>query len=339
MRNRKAIYVGILSAFILLGALGSVYARQEVRWARADMLNPEVDDTVYLPSRTWLRAASLGYLPFASDLVFMRTHAYVIRHLYTDQIFRWLERYVNAAIDLDPDNPEIYYWASRVVRYGQIVDEPTILRSNAFAEAGIRRFPDDARLYEHLGFNKYFELRQIYNERERQLTERLEAETEPYRRTEVLEQLTKTRVRRYEFEGSALEDYTVAAMLPGSRVDKLFLLNLYVKQDERTAAAEMVKAVYADAPASVREQFEHRLRQIDQSELAETLKARQKRREAHMPYVPEDLYQMLGAATDSQVPGDWSHLGQAYTQALESLKKRESAGVSPELEGTTNDRR
>ena len=272
MNVRRATYRFILVTVILFGALGTVYARQDLRWARIDMLNSEVDDTVYLPSRAWLRSASLGYLPFASDLVFMRTHAYVIRHMYSDQIFRWLERYVDAAIDLDPDNPEIYYWASRVVRYGQIVDEPIILRSNAFAEAGIERFPDDPRFYEHLGFNKYFELRQIYNERETQLAKQLERESDPEKRSALLERLTTTRLERYAFEGSALQDYTVAAMLPGSRVDKLFLLNLYVKQDEKTAAAEMVKAVYADAPASMREQFELRLREIDQADLADRLK-------------------------------------------------------------------
>ena len=337
MGRRRSIYVGVLLASILFGSLGTVYARQEVRWARIDMLNTEVDDTVYLPSRTWLRAASLGYLPFASDLVFMSTHAYVIRHLYSDQIFRWLERYVDAAIDLDPDNPEIYYWASRVVRYGQIVDEPIILRSNAFAESAISRFPDDARFYEHLGFNKYFELRQIYTERERQLAAQLELEENPEERDVLLERLTKTRLRRYEFEGSALQDYTVAAMLPSSRVDKLFLLNLYVKQDERAAAAEMVKAVYADAPASVREQFELRLKEIDQSELASQLSARQKQRESHMPYVPEDLYQMLGSSHESRVPADWNQLGQVYTQALDSLKQREAADGSVGTKGTSND--
>jgi len=322
-------------ASVVFGALGTVYARQDLRWSRADMLTAEVDDTVYLPSRAWLRAGSGGYLSFASDLVFMRTHAYVLRHLYSDQIFRWLERYVNAAIDLDPNNPEIYYWAARVVRYGQIVDEPTILRSNAFAEAGIERFPDDARLYEHLGFNKYFELRQIYNERELQLTAKLDAETDPGKRTKLLERLTKMRVTRYEFESSALQDYTVAAMLPGSRVDKLFLLNLYVTQDERAAAAEMVKAVYADAPAAMREQFEVRLRQLDESKLVEQLKASQEAREEHMPYVSADLFRMLGTRRETQVPAEWNQLRQAYSQALDSLKQREAESEFGETGGTT----
>lgn len=334
---RRGIYQVVLVSVVMFGALGTVYARQELRWSRIDMLNSEVDDTVYLPSRTWLRSASLGYLPFASDLVFMRTHAYVIRHLYTDQIFRWLERYVDAVIDLDPDNPEIYYWASRVVRYGQIVDEAIILRSNAFAEAGIERFPDDPRFYEHLGFNKYFELRQIYNEREAQLAAKLRLEKNPNTRRRILERLTRTRVQRYEFEGSALQDYTVAAMLPGSRVDKLFLLNLYVKQDERAAAAEMVKAVYADAPAVMREQFELRLREIDKAELADQLKAQQTLREEHMPYVTADLYRMLGSTTDSQVPSDWNQLGLAYSQALDSLKQREASDDAQTVEGITHD--
>ena len=337
MKTRRVIYQAILCVLVVFGALGTVYARQDVRWAKIDMLNSEVDDTVYLPSRSWLRSASLGYLPFASDLVFMRTHAYVIRHLYSDQIFRWLERYVDAAIDLDPDNPEIYYWASRVVRYGQIVDEAIILRSNAFAEAGIERFPDDPRFYEHLGFNKYFELRQIYTERETQLAKRLSAENDPEKRQKILDRLTRTRVERYEFEGSALQDYTVAAMLPGSRVDKLFLLNLYVKQDERAAAAEMVKAVYADAPASMREQFEMRLREIDEAELADQLNAQQKRREEHMPYVTADLYQMLGSTQDSQVPSDWNQLSVAYSQALDSLKQRVAADSASVVEGTQDD--
>ncbi|MFT5429656.1 MAG: hypothetical protein ACI9OJ_000328 [Myxococcota bacterium] len=321
--HRRGIVAGCVIGALVLGSFGTVYANQSIKWASVSMTTQVTDDTVYLPSHDWLRGASLGYGPFAGDMLFVRTHAYFLRHMYGDQIFRWLDPYVDAIVALDPDNKEVYYWAAKVVRYGQIIDEAVLMRSNRFAELGIEKFPDDSRLYAHLGFNKYFELRPIYRREERALAARVDAMGPGEERATALEELGLLRKRRYELERGALHDYTLAAMLPDSTVDPFFLVTLYVKQDERAAAAALTKALIVDAPQNVRDQLLAKLEEIGESDLAERLREEQNKHKTEMPYVGEDLFRFLGSREQLKVPATWNQLSEAYDKAIESLDARE----------------
>jgi hypothetical protein len=322
LKKRRAIVTGLVLAGLIFGSFGTVYGAQSLKWERVHLSTAANFDTVYLPSHNWLRAFSLGYRPFAADVLWMRTHSYFLSHMYGDRILRWLDPYVGAVAALDPDLRDLYYWAAMVVRYGQIIDEAVIERSNRFAEMGIERFPDDSRLYAHLGFNKYFELRPKYRQREEDLLDAIEQMPQGPEREKALAALAIQRKRRYDLEQSALQDYTVAAMLPNSSVDPLFLITLYVKQDEHAAATSLTQALIVDAPPDIQRQLLYKLEEIGESELAERLRKSRDLHESEMPYVNEDLFRFLGSADDLVVPRRWNDLGAAYEKALESLEQR-----------------
>jgi len=309
----------VLLAVMFIGIGGTLYGWQSVKHERVYLKTQVVDDVVYLPPPTALRVASLGYGAAWGDLLFVRTHAYYLRHMYGDQIFQWLETYADAVITLDPDNAEIYYWASQVVRYGQSVSETIISRSNKFAEQGLRRFPDDARLYVHLGFNQYFELRPMLLDKEQSLREELKTITTSKRRSEVLERLNFVRTQRNELEEQALVNYTTAAMLPHSAIDPIFLFDLYIKQDQTEAAVHIAKSLYFDLGEQNRKQLLERLKIAGRGEDASVLKTAEERYNKSMPYVSPELYRMVGSTDNMVVPNSWDRLGEFF-EALDAVR-------------------
>lgn len=328
-KYRRAITIGTLLAVFVGGVLGIVYARQSLKWERVPLQTQRQEETVYLPPSTALKMSSLGYGPFWSDMLFIRTHAYFLRHMYGDRILKWLDPYVDAIVTLDPNNREIYYWASMVVRYGQIIDEGVIERSNRFAELGIERFPDDARLYVHVGFNKYFELRPLYMDRERAMQRRITETREGPEQVALLRRLADLRSDRYALERDALHDYTIGAMLPNSGIDPVFLVTLYVKQDEIGAATSMIRTLYPSVSPDDREQLLVKLEELGESELADELRRASSAHTEEMPYVPEGLYRLVGSRKDIRIPERWNDLGLAYDQALRALEARERQEVEP----------
>jgi len=318
-RQSSPIATVMLLSIFVLGAGGTLFGWQSIKHERVYMKTQVVDDVVYLPPPTALRMASMGYGAAWGDLLFVRTHAYYLRHMYGDQIFRWLETYADAVITLDPDNHEIYYWASQVVRYGQSVSEEIIERSNQFAEQGLKRFPDDARLYVHLGFNQYFELRPLFVEKEQKLRDRLKTTETSQERSELLEQLNVVRAKRSDLEEQALVNYTTAAMLPHSAIDPIFLFDLYIKQDQTEAAVHIAKSLYFDVGPQNRKQLLERLRIAGRDEDATVLETAQERYDKAMPYVSPELYRMVGSMDDLTVPRNWDRLGEFF-EALDAVR-------------------
>ncbi len=319
----------LLAVTLGLGSFGTVYGAQDLKWERVPLEIQLADDVIYMPGHTALRASSLGYRAFAADLVFIRAHAYLLKHFYSDRIFSWLETYVAAAVALDPDNRELYCWASTVIRLGQEIDETTIADSNRFASMGAVRFPDDPRFYEMMAFNRYFELRPRIRARETALATELE-KAPSERRERLLAELSAVRRERYATERDALNDYTIAAMLPGSEVDPLFLVNLYVRQDELGAARNLTRALVADAPPEVRASLLANLEAIGDTELASQLRSLDDRHTAEAPFMSPDLFAMIGSQADAGLPTDWNRLGSAVQGALESLESRQTETESPE---------
>ncbi len=311
----------VLIAVLLLGGFGTLYGAQSLKWERVPMQGGASEDVVYLPSSLALKASTLGVLPFGADLIFIRAHAYFLKHMDSDRIFSWLDSYVMAAIALDPDNRELYHWAATNVRLGQEIDERILGISNRYAEMGIARFPDDPRFYEMIAFNQYFELRPRLRTRELELSSQLH-KAQGDLRSSLLAEVTQLRQRRYDLERSTLENYTVAAMLPGSSVNPLMLVNLYVRQDEAAAATQLTRALFADAPPEARESLLNNLENIGQKGVAAELRAIEERHRAEMPYVSETLFDLIGSADSVRVPSDWNELGRAIDDAKSSLEGR-----------------
>jgi len=313
------VATAVFVATLVLGVGGTLYGWQSIKHERVHLKTQVDDDIVYLPPPSVLKMSSLGYGPTWGDMLFVRTHAYYLRHMYGDQIFRWLETYSDAVINLDPDNREIYYWASQVVRYGQTVSEEIIARSNQFAEKGLERFPDDARLYAHVGFNLYFELRPMLLDREQVLRDKIDATSDPAERDRALDEMNGIRRQRIELEEQALVHYTTAAMLPHSTVDPVFLFDLYIKQDQTEAAVHIARSLYFDVSPQNRAQLLERLKIAGRDTEASELQQAEEMYKEEMPFISPELYRMVGSANELTVPQRWDRLGEFF-EALDKLR-------------------
>ena len=63
LRKRRAVVTGLILGALMLGSFGTLYGAQSVRWERVHLSSASNFDTVYLPSHSWIKAASLGYGP------------------------------------------------------------------------------------------------------------------------------------------------------------------------------------------------------------------------------------------------------------------------------------
>jgi len=259
--------------------------------------------------------------------MFIRTHAYFLRHMYADRIFKWLDPYVDAVVTLDENNREVYYWAATVVRYGQIIDEAVIERSNKFAEMGIKRFADDARLYAHLGFNKYFEIRPLRIAREQELTALIDKEKDHDKRQALLAQLAEVRADRYGLEREALFDYTLSAMLPNSSIDPVFLATLYIKHDEVGAATRVIASLYSSASDDDKQQLLYKLKDLGRDQLAAQLREESDKHLKEKPYIPSGLFRLVGSSENLRVPENWDKTGDVLSQAMQALEESEQNEV------------
>jgi hypothetical protein len=148
-----AITFFLLSGCLLLAGL----SRRQAAGLRAGW--PPEADLMYLPPSSTLRWLALGHTELAADLVAARANVYYGSQLATKAPTNWLDRYVNAAIDLDPHFHRLYAsGAATVLYYGGTITPETVFKANAILERGLRAFPTDWNFYFQLGFNKFFEL-------------------------------------------------------------------------------------------------------------------------------------------------------------------------------------
>ena len=112
-----------------------------------------------IPEPSALRVMGLGHTQMMADLIWIQALSYFGSHFVADREYRWLERYVETVIELDPDFRKIYHWAGIVVMYGgQVIDNEAVRTSIRFLELGVERFPDDWDLNFMLGVNYCWEL-------------------------------------------------------------------------------------------------------------------------------------------------------------------------------------
>jgi len=206
---------------------------------------------------------SLGRQTALADLLFVRAHAYFLSHFFTDRIFAWLDPFYDAIVGLDPDNPAIYLWAARVVKFGQIIDDGVVRRADAYLEQGIARFPEDWRLHLDLGFNLYFEYRG---------------------RDEAERAAARLRAR---------DHFGIAAGLPGAQMDANFVAEVFERDREEGLAASYALQKYYESSDEQRTQLARRVSAISQ-ELAAGLKREEARWKAELPFLPISLFSLTG---------------------------------------------
>jgi hypothetical protein len=155
--GQRALVAGATLFAFLACLLLAGFGRQQSTRLRAGW--PPEADLMYLPPSSTLRWLALGHTELAADLVAARANVYYGTQLNNKQPTNLIDRYVNAAIDLDPRFQRLYAsGAAMILYYGGKITPETVLKANAVLERGIKAFPTDWNLYFQLGFNKFFEL-------------------------------------------------------------------------------------------------------------------------------------------------------------------------------------
>jgi hypothetical protein len=120
---------------------------------------PPEADTFYLPTSNTLRLLSLGHHELASDLVSARGNVYFGTQMLAKAQQRWLTRYLNTAIDLDPQFHRLYLSGAAMSIYnGKEGSLETVEGATGLLERGVKAFPLDWEIKFQLGFNYLFEL-------------------------------------------------------------------------------------------------------------------------------------------------------------------------------------
>jgi hypothetical protein len=273
---------GVDSAIPAPGADREVWAqetREKARLAAPKDARTRGTETVYLPPKQVLRFLALGHQSFVSDMLFIRANGYFSSHLWLDRRFPWLDHYVAAIIGLDPDNPRVYVWASQVVKYGQLIDDDVIERSNRYSRLGAERFPDNWQFYHDIGANYLFEGRKTGED---------------------------DRKRRMEL---ALPYIKIATSLPNSQLDPNFLANIMEGKNDHAAALSAMLFNYWRAPAEQQGAMRGRLVRLGHKAKAKGLDQLKKRWLRLFPYIQEvGLFRVIGADAerDEGLPSDWS---------------------------------
>lgn len=149
---------------------------------------PAEADTLYLPGARVLRAASLGHTELAADLLAARTNVYFGAQLARRGEHRWLERYLNSAIDLDPRFRSLYRRGAAMLVYtGKEFSVDAFEAANRILERGVREFPSDWEIWFQLGFNLMFELPRFAGEDDPRVADWRQRGVESFRQATLLE--------------------------------------------------------------------------------------------------------------------------------------------------------
>ncbi|HET6147624.1 MAG TPA: hypothetical protein VFH68_08830 [Polyangia bacterium] len=120
---------------------------------------PAEDDTLALPTATAVRVASLGHTELAADLIAARANVYFGAQIAARGDHRWLERYLTAALDLDPQFHGLYRRGATMLVYtGKEFSIDALLAADRILARGVRAFPSDWEIWFQQGFNLLFEL-------------------------------------------------------------------------------------------------------------------------------------------------------------------------------------
>jgi hypothetical protein len=267
---------GLLAAGLLCLGFLLVFRLHGAAVHRRDRLPPE-QDLHYLPEPSALRAMSLGFTELFADLVWVRQIIYFGDEFTAHGDFRFTERYLRAALALDPNFRRLYAWAGIVFSASGVeVTNAMVWQSNEFLEMGLRRFPNDWELNFRLGVNYIHELR-TSDERQKLIWRLQGAE----------------HIRRAALAGG------------GAPWLSVLVATILTKGGETEAAIRHLEEILLTTEdEAVREHVTNKLKQLRRAALPEMERHRARfteRWHAQMRYAPADLYVLFG-----DPPGDVS---------------------------------
>jgi len=272
-----------LVTLALLGTLVSLHlwVGQAALRARADEALFAEEESVYLPPVPVLRALGLGRNTFVADVVFLRAISYFAVHFVGDREFRWLDSLVDAVLELDPEFRKAYAWAATVVMYGGRIDNTSVRASNRLLERALEHFPDDWEFHLQLGTNYYFELRTHNDEQGR------------------------------EWKRIGAAHIESASNLPGAPDWlPLTVATMHKRTGQQELAIRHLEEVYLrTSDENLREQLAAHLTILKSRHAIETLEVERKRFseawQASYPYVPGDLFLLLGERPSRRLERVW----------------------------------
>jgi hypothetical protein len=184
---------------------------------------------------------------------------------------RWLDRYLDTIITLDPSFRRPYRWAGVITLYnGRVITNDMVRASNHYLELATERFPRDWEFPFMLGCNYLNELKPSRPE------------------------------QKDEWRRIAAEYIRRAAVLGGGPTWlPLLAASIYTREGETDLAIRHLEEMYASSEdPTVREQIRARLAALQKSganERRERARAEfERRRKAWAPYAPADLYVLVG---------------------------------------------
>ena len=278
-RSGRRIALLIAISLLVLGVLGTRTSRLDLRYDHAHMERVANPETFFIPPPVALKVLSLGHQTFMADLLFLRANLYFVDHLFGDRIFNWLDTYVKTMVALDPNYERVYEWAVQSVKYGQMVSNKVIEKSNDYARMAIKRFPDDWRFYFDIGFNYFIEWH------------------------------AKTPAEHQKMRKKALPYFSIAAALPGSQLDPNFVTSLYLEGDDVEMALCHAYMRYWEASPRERRSLRARITRYESQAAAHRLSEMEHAWKSSFPYMNEGLFELVGKLKTRAVPESWASVG------------------------------
>ena len=263
-------HVAVVMGLVLLAL--SAHQLRTVSHSRREAAR-SYEAVYYLPPRRWLPLFSLGWDEAVADLIWMRALVYFgdeFRHEGgVDHVFE----YADAMLTLDPDFEAVYRWVGVAGLYRPVaITAEDVERTVAIMERGVDRFPENGELEWSIGAALAFELPPLLDDPE--------AADEARQR--------------------ALPHLTRAARL-GAAPPWMTLTNasLFMRLGQTEQAARHLEEMYQhlDDP-DLRAQVEERIRSLREraqaDALFETMRRLEEERRRDFPYLPADLYLLVG---------------------------------------------
>jgi hypothetical protein len=259
-------------------ALALVAAVLVTRTTRRDgeshfLATQRYEDVYYLPPPAWLELFSLGHGEAVAGLIWLKALLYFGDELVHRGDVSNLYRYTDAMLALDPYFRRVYRWVatSALYRTGEVTAEDA-RRVIEYLERGVRLFPDDGELAWDLGANYTYELVPLLPI----------GEARDEARRKGIEHLRVAALRGAGPTWLVLSTASEMARL-GQREQQIAHLEEAYAQIDDPATRKAIEAQLA------------RLRSANFAEaLRRTFEDLEARRRAEFPYLPADLYVLIG---------------------------------------------
>lgn len=285
------------STFVILAVLGSRVAYLDVVRMRSNLETFQDTGMVALPDNDVLRAMSLGFEPFVSDMLFMQANNYFTSRFQRARSHEWLDRYFAAVVGycrladgqhlfetpeacpgrggeweegLFPFNPRLYLWATQSIKYAAGAGRSVIDIVLYMGKTGISYCPDSWELYYDVGVNLYTEHDSL------------------------------TPAEKDERRKEALDYFVVAASLPNSGVGHSFVSYISGIMGTSVDVMRQVYTGYFSSEEEERFQLRSQLVWQNQKDLAKRYEDADKTWEADKPYLPQSVYHVLGTKQKPQ---------------------------------------